>query len=89
MHLKRRCCLKPILHLSLQICWTGIIEARRLSLIIAHLFIPNPVMKMLFMTMICFESLCANISFQPYRSGIINFTTVLSLSAQIIIAFVN
>ena len=71
------------------ISWSGFIELWRLALVIYSIFISHPVFKIFIMTLTVFIVLVGNISMLPFSNPSINIFTCVSISAQVLVGFIN
>ena len=71
-------------------CWIGFVQIRRLTLVLAHIFIGNQVTKIFLMTLISISAVIIEISVKPYKDQLLNmlsFISLLSLVSSINLAF--
>ena len=75
--------------LPFPLCWCGLIEFRRLMLVITTIFISSPSTRLFIMIFICLIALLGNACFNPYKSSFLNIATVVSILSQIFAGIIN
>ena len=71
------------------ICWMGLIEIRRLGLILGRIFISDSTRSLVTLIFICFAAFIANIVTKPYKSWILNNVSAISILSQVIIVIMS
>ena len=71
------------------LCWGGLVELRRLTLVIFATLIPKPFAKITCMTLIVIISLCIHIRFHPYSDRTANASANVSLLATVLVGMLN
>ena len=63
----------------------GIIELRRLTLVLLEIFVSDKIQNYFAKTVLCLLYLLANASVKPYKSLYLNIISAISLSSQLIV----
>jgi hypothetical protein len=72
-----------------QLCWAGVLLARRLILFICYTFINDVLIRLLCMMTACFVILMHHMYVQPYKSGRSNLAGAFSAAALLVVGSIN
>ncbi len=71
------------------LCWGGVVELRRLALVIFASLIPAPIARVMCMTLVVIIAFGVHAKFHPYSDGTANASANLSLAATVIVGMIN
>ena len=71
------------------ICWMGVIEIRRMGLVLGHIFLPDKTQSCLLMIFICSFATISNVATKPYKNKMLNNISAISISCQAIVAIMS
>ena len=71
------------------LCWGGLVELRRLTLVIFATLISEPVAKVTLMTLVIYLAFLAHLKFHPYLDNTANACANISLCATLIVGMIN
>ncbi len=71
------------------LCWGGIVELRRLALVILATLVPDPIPKVTCMTLVVIVAFWVHSKFHPYSDRTANACANISLAATILVGMLN
>ena len=72
-----------------EICWAGVLTARRLVLVLIHSFVNNALLKLVLTLLLCFFVFLHHANSEPYRKSVANAAGTVSAAAHVVICTIS